>query len=213
MSCPPTSNGRKLAISAGRLLPWKGLSLAIRALEFVPEWDLLIVGDGSDAERLRRLTDRRKLGDRVRFLPAMEQDQVWELLQTAHALMLPSLRDDSPLIAAEAQTLGVPVVALQQGGPAALAIAPGARFELVPLGSVETCIYGIAQALDRLGRQEAREPSRAFSLDRVASDLNGAYNIVAFGRQEAREPSRAFSLDSVAGDLDSAYNAVAPSER
>ena len=51
------------AIYAGRLIPWKGVSLAIRALKLLPAWRLLVVGSGPEEQHLQRLAARFGLGD------------------------------------------------------------------------------------------------------------------------------------------------------
>ena len=49
------------------------------------------------------------------------------------ALLLPSLRDDAPFVVAEAQAVGLPVVAFEQGGPRVFAGFPGSTVLVVPL--------------------------------------------------------------------------------
>ena len=47
---PPT------ALFAGRLVPWKGAALAVRAIALCPGWRLVVCGEGPQLDRLRRLT-------------------------------------------------------------------------------------------------------------------------------------------------------------
>jgi len=172
--------GRRTAVSASRLLPWKGLSLAVRALEDAPGWQLVIIGHGPEGDRLRRLVDRRGLRERVRFMPWTEQSELWRFLSSADALVLPSLRDDAPLVAAEALVLGLPVVAFDQGGPAVFARAPGARVVLVPLGSESECVHGLAEALNGLANNGSIDdsPSVDFGIGQVAERLDAVYRTV-----------------------------------
>ena len=177
----PPETERRIAVSAGRLLPWKGLSLVIRALEQAPEWELVVIGRGPERDRLQRLVDRRGLGDCVRFVPWMEQPDLWTLLSSADALVLPSLRDDAPLVVAEALMLGLPVVAFdQKGGAAVLAQTPGARVSLVPQGSEDVCVQGLAQALRALARLSPGHPPD-FSVGKVADELDSVYRRVVNG--------------------------------
>ena len=55
------------AVFAGRILAWKGLTLAIRALRYAPEWHLIVLGKGPDEERARQLALRLGVADRVEF--------------------------------------------------------------------------------------------------------------------------------------------------
>lgn len=167
------------AVCAGRLVPWKGIRLAIRAIRLLPDWELLVIGDGPESGRLHRLARREGVDGRVRFAPWLPQADLWNELARAQALVLPSLRDDSPLIAAEAQALGLPVVAFDQGGPAVLARYPGTRLRLVPLGSESACVQGLAEALATLENEPPARNRPAFGLDRVARDVDAAYLLAA----------------------------------
>lgn len=117
---------RPTAAYAGRLVPWKGVSLAIRALRLVPSWNLLVIGRGSDERRLRRLVRTSGLEERVRFLRWLPREALWKELASCEAFVLPSLREDASFVAVESLALGLPVVAFDRAGPAALGgISPG----------------------------------------------------------------------------------------
>ena len=63
--------------------------------------------------------------DRVTFIPGLAQHDLWDAMAQADALLLPSLRDDAPFVVAEAQAVGLPVVAFDQGRPAG--VRPASR--------------------------------------------------------------------------------------
>jgi glycosyltransferase involved in cell wall biosynthesis len=165
----------KLAVCAGRLSPFKGVSLAIRALRDSPRWRLQVVGDGPELTRLRRLAERLGVADRVEFRPALPQAQLWALLASCDALVLPSLKEGASFVAAEAQALGLPVVALDQGGPATLAAFPRTAFRLVRPSSIAETARGIAAALEALADEPPQGPSDAFSRSALAKDLERIY--------------------------------------
>ena len=171
----PRSSPPRTVACAGRLLPWKGAALAIRALESLPRWQLVIIGDGPDRARLRRIAGRVGVAGRVEFVGWLRQSELWGRLAATDALILPSLREDASLIAAEATTCGVPVVAFDQGGPAVLARVPGARISLVPLGAPRQCVAGLAAAIRGLEEKAQHPPAADFSLEAVARDLDRVY--------------------------------------
>jgi glycosyltransferase involved in cell wall biosynthesis len=106
------------ALFAGRLLPWKGVALAIRAMSLLPGWRLSIIGSGPDESRLRRLVRRHGLDDRVDFLPTVPREELLtRMRQDADVFLFPSLHDDGPWVVAEAVLSGLPVVCLDVGGP------------------------------------------------------------------------------------------------
>jgi glycosyltransferase involved in cell wall biosynthesis len=146
------------ALYAGRLEPWKGLNLAISAIKSLPDWQLTIVGGGSDAKRLRKLVERHALEARVFFRGWLPQHEVWSLLCDADALVLPSLREDASFIAVEAGALGVPVIAFDRGGPAALARTGIADLRLVPLTGLRPSVGAFASALAATGQARATDP-------------------------------------------------------
>lgn len=156
----------RVAICAGRLQPWKGTSLAIRAIAQTEGWTLEIIGRGSDRPRLERLVRSLRVEHRIAFTPWLPQRALWARLSSADALIVASLRDDAPLIVAEAASMGVPVVSFDQGGPAAMArLAPGA-VKLVPLRAGAA---GIAVALRNIDD----------SAHRSRSDIGGAAELAA----------------------------------
>jgi glycosyltransferase involved in cell wall biosynthesis len=164
-----------VAVCAGRLLPWKGLALAIEALVVAPSWRLVLIGSGPDRERLVRLAERLGVADRVRFVSWLPQDAMWRELKAADAFLLPSLRDDAPLSCVEAEALGLPVIAFDQGGPSVLGRFPGARFLLVPRGSRRDSARGLAAALEALKHDPPRAAGADFGLDGVERDLGWIY--------------------------------------
>lgn len=165
----------RLAGYAGRLVPWKGLALAIRALEHAPGWQLLVIGSGDDVPRLQRIARRHGVSDRVRFEGPLPQEETWRRLARCQALVVPSLKEGASMIATEAQTIGLPVVALAANGPAVLAETPGAHFALVPTGSVDDVVRGLAAALRGLDEPAPTAERPDFGLDAVERDVDAAY--------------------------------------
>jgi glycosyltransferase involved in cell wall biosynthesis len=116
------STAEQTALFAGRLLPWKGCSLALHALTRAPGWSLIVCGDGPDERRLRRLASKLGVEERVRFLGWQPREKVQMLMQNDAALfMLPSLHDDAGWVVVEALAAGLPVLCLDRGGPPLLA--------------------------------------------------------------------------------------------
>jgi glycosyltransferase involved in cell wall biosynthesis len=168
-------NGHLVALCAGRLNRFKGVSIAIDAVRTLPEWRLVIAGDGPDRARLERLARRGGLDDRVTFAGWLTQERLWEHLATARAVLVPSLKEGASFVAAEAQSLGVPVVAFDRGGPAALARTLGSRFELVAPGSPAVAARRFAAAIERIGHDSVPHVAADFGLDVLAADVTRVY--------------------------------------
>lgn len=116
------AGGPILAVAAGRLLPWKGVSLAVRAIAAADREDirLVVAGDGRDGPRLERLARSLGIASRVEFRGWVTQDHLFEILARADVLLMPSLHDECGFVVVEAMAHGVVPVVLRCGGPAAL---------------------------------------------------------------------------------------------
>lgn len=153
---PLRRGAERTVVYAGRLEAFKGGSLAIRAVALLPGWRLEIVGSGPDEQRLRRLAGQLGIADRVSFLGWRSQEDLWRHLAGASALVLPSLRDEAPLVVVEALASGVPVVAVDQGGTRVIAERSNAQVRLVPGGTRRVLVRGIADALRDLAEPRAQ---------------------------------------------------------
>jgi glycosyltransferase involved in cell wall biosynthesis len=135
----------KTALFAARLLPWKGGSLAIRAIAEAPGWRLIVCGAGPDEARLRKIAHRYGVSDLVEFRGWRPREEVLRLMTSdVQAFLLPSLHDEAGWAVVEAMSAGCPVVGLKVGGPAVLL---GER--AVPVaGRVSATVTALASALD-----------------------------------------------------------------
>jgi glycosyltransferase involved in cell wall biosynthesis len=116
-----------VALFAGRLLPLKGVALAIRALPRLPEWRLVIIGSGPDYSRLRRLANRLGLEERVEFRGWRPREEVLQAMrEEADVFLFPSLHDEAGIVVAEALASGLPIVCVNSGGPPQVASELGA---------------------------------------------------------------------------------------
>ena len=171
------SSAEPLAVCAGRLSPFKGVALAVQSLAYAPAWRLLVVGDGSERPRLERLAEELAVADRVRFVPTLAQEQLWQTLRRCRALVLPSLKEGASFVAAEAQALGVPVVAFGRGGPAVLGLFPETTFHFVEVGSQAETARRIGAALRAVAETPRPRSTRVFGIDGVARDLEVLYEL------------------------------------
>jgi len=113
---------RRDVVIAGRLLPWKGVRLAVDVLRHVRHEDVVlrIFGDGPERRRVQRAARRWGVADRVRFERWVPRDVLLAELATAGVLLHCALHEEAGLIVAEALSLQTPVVCLAHGGPAEL---------------------------------------------------------------------------------------------
>jgi glycosyltransferase involved in cell wall biosynthesis len=102
----------------GRLVDWKAVDVAIRALEKVPSAELDIVGDGPMLDTWRSLAAELGLENRVHFAGWLTQSECANRVLNSVALVLPSLYECGGAVVLEAMSMGKPVIATRWGGPA-----------------------------------------------------------------------------------------------
>jgi glycosyltransferase involved in cell wall biosynthesis len=113
---PP--NPRPVVLYLGSLHRWKGVEVALKALQALPGCDLHVAG-GTDARiaELRTLASALGLGDRARFVGRIEPRRRFECIARSDICLLPLGRDSiaarytSPLKLFEYMVMGKPIVA------------------------------------------------------------------------------------------------------
>jgi glycosyltransferase involved in cell wall biosynthesis len=108
---------KPLLLYVGRLMPWKGVDVAIRALASIPAAALLIAGAGQERENLERLVAELGLQERVYFLGPLDRAALPRLYSSVDLLLATSFASETFGIGpVEAQACGLPVVASRWGG-------------------------------------------------------------------------------------------------
>lgn len=121
----------------GRLKRYKGIDLALRALQGVlvrfPEAILQIVGEGSDRSRLLGLIDGLALGNSAQFLGFVSEEEKRRLLRRAWAHIFPSVKEGWGISNVEASACGTPAIAADSPGLRE-SVVHGKTGLLVPFG-------------------------------------------------------------------------------
>ncbi len=170
----------------GRLVDWKAVDIAIRALQSVASAELDIIGDGPMLNAWKSLAAELGLKDRVHFRGWLTQRECADLLLNSIALVLPSLYECGGAVVLEAMAMGKPVIATRWGGPAdyldascGVLVEPESYAGLVAgfaeamrklLGSP-----GLAKTLGVAGRERA---IRDFDWQRKVDEMIGIYRSV-----------------------------------
>jgi glycosyltransferase involved in cell wall biosynthesis len=129
----------------GRLIPWKGLHLGLRALAQVPELKLTIIGEGPLKVFLQTETQRLGLSHRVHFTGALPRSEVLAAYRSHDAFLYPSLHDSGGNAVLEAMAAGLPIIHLAYGGPDTL-VPENAGWKL-PAADPTQAIAELATAL------------------------------------------------------------------
>ncbi|MBV5330364.1 MAG: glycosyltransferase family 4 protein, partial [Chlorobium sp.] len=114
-----TDDQQIIVLFVGRLVDLKMLDIVILAIAScqTSNIQLTVVGDGPSGKKWRELA-RRLLGDRVKFVGWVANDKIMEVYDAADIFVLPSVRECGGAVVLEAMARGLPVVAVDWGGPA-----------------------------------------------------------------------------------------------
>lgn len=106
--------GKNLVVSIGRLVPYKGFGYLIAAASMLgPDYQILIVGSGPLRENLEQEIRFYGVGDQVKLLGYVEDDEMHALLGACNLFVLSSVMKTEAfgIVQIEAMSLGKPVIA------------------------------------------------------------------------------------------------------
>jgi glycosyltransferase involved in cell wall biosynthesis len=148
-------------LTAGRLIPYKRVDLAIAACNRL-ELPLKIIGDGRSRAALERLA-----GPTVEFLGKVDEATLRHHYAHCRALIFPG-EEDLGLTPIEAQAAGRPVIALGRGGTRETILA-GETGEFFP-----------EQTVDSLADVLARFDHRRYDSARIRAHVRGTFDLSVF---------------------------------
>jgi len=182
----------KVVLALGRIHPKKGLDGLIRAWSRVqashPDWRLRIVGPAEDAHDQQLVSLARQLGlGAVSIEGAVRGDAKLGAYREASLFVLPTLNENFGLVVAEALAAGTPVISTKGApwrglddercgwwidhGDEALAAA------------LDRAMATPRQALREMGARGRAWMARAFSWERVASEMGEVYAWLSHGAE------------------------------
>ncbi|WP_444904973.1 glycosyltransferase family 4 protein [Microbulbifer sp. CnH-101-E] len=106
----------------GRLVESKNVIFLIDILELLPNFKLLVVGDGPERGRLESRAKLLGVNARITWLGGVSEEKKWEAIDSMDLLCLPSKRlkkgqvEGFGIVMLEATMRGVPVAASHEGG-------------------------------------------------------------------------------------------------
>ena len=170
-------NGERLVGMFGRVVPWKGQHVFVRAMQEVckvcPDVRGFIVGDESDGDSsyMREVVEqaqRLELDSRI-FITGY-RDDVRGLMSMMDVVVHASTRPEPfGMVIIEAMAMGKPVVATEGGGPSEI-ITHGKSGILVPRGDIESLASAIRMLLENPARaKELGEAGRRVVVERFTS--------------------------------------------
>lgn len=139
-----TSLRRPVAVTAGRLVPWKHIDGVIDAVALLPEMSLVIIGDGPEREKLTQY-GKEKLDKNVLFTGKLSHKDTLATIKNAGMFVLNSSYEGLSHLLIEALMLGVAIVATDVGGNSEV-IQDGASGTLVSAGDTDALVRALKEA-------------------------------------------------------------------
>jgi glycosyltransferase involved in cell wall biosynthesis len=105
--------GRRMILAVGRLVPYKGFDVLIRAASLLdPQAAVCIVGEGPLDSELRRMISEAGLSNRVILAGRADDSALKRLFESAHVVTMPSVTraEMYGMTQVEAMSFGCPVV-------------------------------------------------------------------------------------------------------
>lgn len=147
---PP--RGKFQFVSVGRLVPYKGFWLTLRALALSPrlraESELILLGDGPERDRLAVLAAELGIAEQVHFRGQMSQHELARVMRDSQAFVFPSLREFGGGVVLEAMACGLPSIIVDYGGPQDLIDSSCGR--LLPMVPEEEMVRQLSAAMEEL---------------------------------------------------------------
>ncbi|MDO8209846.1 glycosyltransferase [Conexibacter sp. CPCC 206217] len=166
--------------AVGRFVEEKGFDVFLEALAQTPGVSGVLVGDGPERARIERLRERLGLVDRVELTGWRTDSQA--LIGSFDALVVPSRVEPLGIVALEAMSAGVPVVASRVGGLQEV-VADGETGVLVAPDDAAALAAAIGRVLDPAANRAMGERGRAvarstFSRERMVRSFEDLYRSV-----------------------------------
>jgi teichuronic acid biosynthesis glycosyltransferase TuaC len=180
----------RVLISVGALIERKGHHRTIEAMCQLPDFELIIVGEGPERQRLETLIAKYGVADRVRLQGPRPHTELPALYGAADASVLASSREGCANVLLESMACGTPVIAANVWGNAEVVRAPAGGMLYEP-----NTPDGIAAAVRKLfadlpNRAATRAYAKLFSWDETTAGQLKLFRGIRPGgpRPLSREP-------------------------
>lgn len=173
---------KKIVLSVGNLETVKGHEYLIKAMKKViqKEKDILclIVGSGSQRNKLERLVKELDLQDDVMLLGSKPHDEIPLWINACDVFVLPSLNEGNPTVMFECLGCGKPFVGTTVGGEPEIII--NEKFGvLVEPGNSEQLIDAILKALNKeWNKEHILNYAKQFTWEEIAEKIMVVYEVV-----------------------------------
>lgn len=115
------NNEKFKLIFVGRLIYWKGAHIVLKSFSEIKKKisnvELLIRGSGPLKDELEKLSNNLNIQNDLKWLPRLEEAELFKLYRNSDLLIFPSLHDSGGMVILEAMANGLPTATINIGGP------------------------------------------------------------------------------------------------
>lgn len=152
-------------LMVGRLLYYKGFDIGIQAFNKMKK-KLIVIGRGPEEKKLRKLANPTYIS----FIPYVSDSDLRIYYNTARAFIFPQI-EDFGLVAAEAQSCGLPVVSFAKGGGREI-VCDGITGVHFPEQTVDSLIYAVRDfEMKKFNRKNIANYAEKFSERRFKKEF------------------------------------------
>ncbi|SFB79875.1 Glycosyltransferase involved in cell wall bisynthesis [Brevinema andersonii] len=156
-------------VAASRHVPYKNILLITESFARMPDKKLIILGDGPDSEKVRRIANK---AENISYLGYQPHSELMSIIGKAKAFIF-AAEEDFGLMPVEAQSLGTPVIAYGVGG-ACETIQNGVTgifFYSQTAEAITQAVQEFEHNEDRFDPQKVAEYSKKFSICRFQEEM------------------------------------------
>lgn len=183
---PCDRDKRKRIITIASLISRKGVFELLRAFRAVaerhPDYELLMVGQGKELPKLKRLAEELRIEGKVAFTGALPHEETMKELSRSAVFCLPSWDEAFGVVYAEAMSFGIPVIGCKDEGIADVVTHGdnGLLVESRNIGELEKALLYLIENPEEAGRigRKGRECVRELRPDAFGRRLAGIYREV-----------------------------------
>lgn len=159
-------------VTASRMVPYKHIPLIVQAFAGMPDRKLVVIGDGPDMEKVRRLATPN-----VTVMGRQSDEILVEKLQKAKAFVF-AAEEDFGIAPLEAQACGIPVIAYGKGGAletisdGSRAPRTGAFFHAQTVAEIRDAVIAFDAVASEVQPEHCRANAERFSENRFRSEIS-----------------------------------------
>jgi glycosyltransferase involved in cell wall biosynthesis len=154
----------------GRLEKYKNADKLIKALSLLHGFNLVVVGEGPEKDRISKLIEYLNLSDRVQIISNLSQEDLLEEYKSSSIFVMPSYHEAFSLVVAEALSMGLQTIVANSSALSEF-IADGYAYGISPPVTPEK----IAKAVNDVWDKPKPSTYVTYTWDMVARELIRVY--------------------------------------